>query len=90
MPESVTDRPTKAHEYLFLLTKSPRYFYDADSIREPAEWALWGDQTNGKHEGSESAAGWIGSKSKEELQHRPLARAGKDGTGGRSGDFLRN
>jgi DNA modification methylase len=34
MPESVTDRPTKAHEYLFLLTKSPRYFYDADAIRE--------------------------------------------------------
>jgi len=30
MPESVTDRPTKAHEYLFLLSKSPRYYYDAD------------------------------------------------------------
>ncbi len=36
MPESVTDRPTKAHEYLFLLSKSPRYFYDADAIREPS------------------------------------------------------
>jgi len=36
MPESVTDRPTKAHEYIFLLTKSPKYFYDADAIREPA------------------------------------------------------
>jgi DNA modification methylase len=35
MPESVTDRCTKAHEYVFLLTKSARYFYDADSIREP-------------------------------------------------------
>lgn len=34
MPESVTDRPTKAHEYMFLLTKSARYFYDADAIRE--------------------------------------------------------
>jgi DNA modification methylase len=34
MPESVTDRCTKAHEYVFLLTKSARYFYDADSIRE--------------------------------------------------------
>lgn len=34
MPESVTDRPTSAHEYLFLLAKSPRYFYDADAIRE--------------------------------------------------------
>ena len=36
MPESVTDRPTKAHEYVFLLTKSERYFYDAEAIREPA------------------------------------------------------
>src|SRR6266545_6056066 len=35
MPESVTDRPTKAHEYLFLLTKSPRYFYDHDAVRTP-------------------------------------------------------
>jgi DNA modification methylase len=36
MPESVTDRPTKAHEYVFLLTKSARYFYDADAVREPS------------------------------------------------------
>ena len=35
MPESVRDRCTKAHEYIFLLTKKPRYFYDADAIREP-------------------------------------------------------
>jgi DNA modification methylase len=34
MPESVTDRPTKAHEYLFLLAKSERYYYDAEAIRE--------------------------------------------------------
>ena len=35
MPESVEDRPTTAHEHIFLLSKSPKYFYDADSIREP-------------------------------------------------------
>jgi DNA modification methylase len=34
MPESVTDRPTKSHEYVFLLSKSDRYFYDAEAIRE--------------------------------------------------------
>ena len=34
MPESVTDRPTKSHEYIFLLTKSKKYYYDADAIRE--------------------------------------------------------
>ena len=38
MPESVTDRPTKAHEYVFLLSKSARYVYDADAIKEPASW----------------------------------------------------
>jgi DNA modification methylase len=37
MPESVSDRPTKSHEYVFLLTKSERYFYDADAIREPVQ-----------------------------------------------------
>lgn len=34
MPESVTDRPTKAHEYIFLLTKSGRYYYDHEAIKE--------------------------------------------------------
>jgi DNA modification methylase len=34
MPESATDRPTKSHEYIFLLSKRPRYFYDNDAIRE--------------------------------------------------------
>jgi len=45
MPESVTDRPTKAHEYVFLLTKSERYYYDADAVREvtgrEASWDGW-------------------------------------------------
>jgi DNA modification methylase len=36
MPESVTDRPTRAHEQLFLLSKSERYFYDDAAVREPA------------------------------------------------------
>jgi len=37
MPESVTDRCTKAHEYVFLLSKSERYFYDGEAIKEPAD-----------------------------------------------------
>ena len=36
MPESVRDRCTKAHEYVFMLSKSARYFYDADAISETA------------------------------------------------------
>jgi DNA modification methylase len=36
MPESVRDRCTKAHEYIFLLSKSPKYFFDSEAIKEPA------------------------------------------------------
>jgi DNA modification methylase len=40
MPESVTDRPTSSHEHIFLLTKSARYFYDAEAVREElGEWS---------------------------------------------------
>src|SRR5690606_31917016 len=37
MPESVRDRCTKAHEYIFLLSKSPRYYFDSDAIKEDAK-----------------------------------------------------
>ncbi len=48
MPESVTDRPTTSHEHLFLLTKAATYFYDAESIREPAsENRPWAQSSNG-------------------------------------------
>lgn len=36
MPESVKDRPTRAHEYIFLLSKNPYYYYDAEAVKEPA------------------------------------------------------
>jgi len=36
MPRSVTDRPSDSHEHLFMLTRSPRYYYDGESIRESA------------------------------------------------------
>ena len=54
MPESVTDRPTKAHEYLFLLSKSPRYYFDQEAVREEGRGRLgkstrrsWALSTNG-------------------------------------------
>lgn len=50
MPESVTDRCTKAHEYLFLLTKSARYYYDAEAIAEASSLAML-DQMNDGYEG---------------------------------------
>ena len=50
MPESVTDRCTKAHEYLFLLAKSERYYYDAAAIAEPASGRSCGNR-NYKYDG---------------------------------------
>ena len=49
MPESVRDRCTKSHEYLFLLSKNKKYYYDNEAIKEPAK--DWGtrDRTNGKY-----------------------------------------
>ncbi len=73
MPESVKDRCTKSHEYLFLLTKSPRYFYEAAAIAEETAWELnkskmpdgW-DTGPGGHgsfhrDGREKGASWKGS-----------------------------
>jgi len=50
MPESVRDRPTKAHEYVFLLTKNERYFYDQEAIREPLSEAMKNDKRLGDEE----------------------------------------
>ena len=49
MPESVRDRCTKSHEYIFLLSKNKNYYYDNDAIKEPAK--DWGtrDRSNGKY-----------------------------------------
>ncbi len=62
MPESVTDRCTKAHEYLFLLSKSNRYYCDMDAIKEAATF-----DSNRRPEGwatgdDHSAAGWATEK----------------------------
>ena len=49
MPESVRDRCTKSHEYIFLLSKNKKYYYNNEAIKEPAK--DWGtrDRTNGKY-----------------------------------------
>jgi DNA modification methylase len=56
MPESVTDRPTKAHSTVFLLSKMPRYYFDAEAIRQPAQYGYspttkgeFGASLGGKH-----------------------------------------
>jgi DNA modification methylase len=66
MPESVRDRPTKAHEYVFLLTKSERYFYDADAIAEPVEESSGGWQSRWR-KGDEMRSS--NSKSRGSVEH---------------------
>jgi DNA modification methylase len=60
MPESILDRPTKAHEYVFLLSKSERYHYDATAIAEPATGNSHprGDGVNPKARRNVVPAGW--------------------------------
>ena len=48
MPSSVKDRPTAAHEYIFLLSKSQHYYYDAQAIREPSSMPLLSSDTKRK------------------------------------------
>jgi DNA modification methylase len=55
MPESVTDRCTKAHEHIFLLSKSPRYYFDHEAIKEPAVGGQTGRAASFKREGSKRA-----------------------------------
>ena len=56
MPESVTDRCTKAHEYVFLLTKAERYYYDAEAIKEDAIHAGRVVEYDGTQKNSTAAA----------------------------------
>ena len=64
MPESVRDRPTRSHEFVFLLTKRGRYFYDADSIREPPTgrtdpMRFWKKGMEGQAKGKRTDAGRV-------------------------------
>lgn len=67
MPESAKDRCTTAHSRVFLLSKQPRYHFDAAAIAEPAAWERWGDQTTPKHNGTVTGSGWVESKTKDEI-----------------------
>jgi len=59
MPESVTDRPTKAHEYVFLLSKAARYFYDAAAITEQGNDENWrGSPTSRRGNSSRDSKLW--------------------------------
>ncbi|HUX23441.1 MAG TPA: site-specific DNA-methyltransferase [Burkholderiales bacterium] len=72
VPESVKDRCTKAHEYIFLLSKSKWYFYDADAIRQPyAEKTktTWGCEFKGRDDGTGLVA--AGNMASDIAMHKP-------------------
>ncbi len=62
MPESVTDRPTKAHEYVFLMSKSQRYYYDADAISELASYPQFGYKNASAYNGKNSKQDALGDR----------------------------
>ena len=90
MPESVRDRCTKSHEYIFMLTKSARYWYDAEAVKEPAEYRddarPFGDAGGNRHGDEKSEydprASWRGSafhlgKTAEHQQGRASKKRGE-------------
>jgi len=80
MPEAVKDRPTRAHEYIFLLTKSRKYFYDHEAVKEPAkDWSKGGPGTGikttehyGASNGGNSGLGELAARYKD--GEAPLTR----------------
>lgn len=71
MPESIKDRPTRAHEYLFLLSKQPRYYYDADAITEQAATGYKGSSfTVGKTHDAKAALKPVGQRPRVETDTR--------------------
>jgi DNA modification methylase len=82
MPESVRDRPTKAHEYIFLLTKSDRYYYDVDAVREPYTNVATGASATFKRSHSKRSA--VICPNSNSATHRPDRTDNVYGHGGRN------
>lgn len=82
MPESVLDRPIRSHEHIFLLSKSERYRYNADAIREPYNEAsldrytkpMQGTDRNGGQIGGARQPGGVWEPKNQELNPNPLGR----------------
>ncbi len=65
LPESVRDRCTRSYETILMLTKSARYYWNAEAVKEAAAWERWGKQTTLSHDANQRV---MPDKSKEELQ----------------------
>lgn len=77
MPESVKDRPTSAHEHVFLLTKSPKYFYDIEAVKEDSKYKVPEDrkmsnaysEDSGRHDGKGHRSGGSVNGKKRNLRN---------------------
>lgn len=82
MPESVTDRCTKSHEYIFLLSKSPKYYFDQDAIKEPAicgaNGSLFHSGKTGEHQLGRSSTKPRPSKKRGEFNGKTNALPGQE------------
>jgi DNA modification methylase len=84
MPESVTDRCTKSHEYIFLLSKSGKYYYDAEAIKEPA---AYDGRNDTMMKGSDKYAdGFVPNQSPQTFHARGHERWNKD----ENNNYVRN
>lgn len=81
MPESVTDRCTKAHEYIFLLSKSPRYYCDMEAIKEPSS-------PNTHARLSQDVQNQVGSLRANGGSDRPMKAGGRRNSFDRSGNAV--
>ena len=93
MPESVEDRCTKAHEYIFLLSKSQKYYYDSDAIKEPLADASYGRANRKRRLIERTGMGTLGKQVEcgVEQSHGYAGLAlGRNGRTGYSDDGKRN
>lgn len=74
MPESVRDRCTKAHEYIFLLSKRPKYYFDIDAIKEPSARGWAGPQFHTGKTGEHQ----LGRAQKVRLREKPVGESAVD------------
>lgn len=81
MPESVKDRPTKAHEMIYLLTKSPTYWYDWEAIREPIAESTGPRMLRGVSDNHKNIDGAPGQPPHSMNKPRPNHRARPFGNG---------
>jgi DNA modification methylase len=86
MPESVTDRCTKSHEYIFLLTKSAKYFYDQDAIREPISKSMFDQIKQGYNGNGQKDYESNGVQNPSSVKARIIANARASWNGSRFDD----